>query len=117
MNQPQIIEIIIMIAAAITAVTVIVIGIVKSGTFIKRVVHFFDDFIGEEERPGHPARPGFSSRIDKIENCMERVDQRLNTIDYNIESIEKELQPNSGTSLRDAIIRIEARVDSLEKHN
>jgi archaellum component FlaC len=94
---------------------VIIIGIKKMAGFIKKVVHFFDDFIGEDERPGQPERPGFSSRIDKIESCMQRVNNRLNTIDYNIESIEKELQPNSGTSLRDAIIRIEARVDSLEK--
>lgn len=114
MNQPYIIELIIMAAAAITAVTVLIIGIKKTATFIKKIVHFFDDFIGEEERPGHPARPGFSSRIDKIESCTERVNERLNTIDYKIENIEKELQPNSGTSLRDAIIRIESRVDSLE---
>jgi archaellum component FlaC len=114
MNQPYIIELIIMAAAAITAVTVVIIGIKKIAGFVKKVVHFFDDFIGEEERPGHPARPGFSSRIDKIETCMEKVNERLNTIDYKIDSIEKELQPNSGTSLRDAIIRIEARVDSLE---
>jgi len=115
MNQPYIIEIIIMAAAAITAVTVLILGIKRIAGFIKKVVHFFDDFIGEEERPGHPARPGFSARIDKIENCMERVNERLNTIDYKVENIEKELQPNSGTSLRDAITRIEVRVDSLEK--
>lgn len=104
-----------MAAAAITAVTVLILGIKRIAGFIKKVVHFFDDFIGEEERPGHPARPGFSARIDKIENCMERVNERLNTIDYKVENIEKELQPNSGTSLRDAITRIEVRVDSLEK--
>jgi len=115
MNQPYIIEIIIMAAAVITAVTVLILGIKRIAGFVKKVVHFFDDFIGEEERPGQPARPGFSARIDKIENCIERVNERLNTIDYKVENIEKELQPNSGTSLRDAIIRIEARVDSLEK--
>lgn len=115
MDQPYIIEIIIMVAAAITATTVIIIGINKLIKFNKKVIHFFDDFLGEEERPGHPARAGFSERMNKIENCMERVNTRLDTIDYKIDSIEKELQPNSGTSLRDAIIRIEARVETLEK--
>ena len=115
MNQPYIVEIIIMVAAAITATTVIILGVNKLLKFNKKIIHFFDDFLGEEERPGSPARPGFSQRMGKLENCMERVNDRLNTIDYKIDAIEKELQPNSGTSLRDAIIRIEARVETLEK--
>lgn len=115
MTQPPIIEILIMAAAAITAITVIFIGAKKIAGFVKKVVHFVDDFLGEEERPGSPSRPGFSERMGKLEGCMERVDERLNTIEYKVDSIEKELHPNSGTSLRDAITRIEKRVEALEK--
>jgi hypothetical protein len=115
MNQPQVIELILVTAAVITATTVIFIGIKKLTKFIKKTIHFFDDFLGEEERPGQPARAGFLERMGKLDNCMESVNNRLNTIDFKVDLIEKELQPNSGTSLRDAITRIEFRVDSLEK--
>jgi len=107
-------ENIITIAALITAVTVLIVATLKSSRFIKRIVHFFDDYFGEEERPGQPARPGFSERLGKIESCLEKVDSRFKTVELKIESIEKELQPNSGTSLRDAINRIEQRVEKLE---
>lgn len=104
-----------MAAALITATTVIIVALVKTTKFIKKIVHFFDDFLGEEERAGVPARPGFSERMGQIETCMKHTNKRLDTIDFKIDNIEKELQPNSGTSLRDAIIRIEARVEALEK--
>jgi hypothetical protein len=114
MNQPQIIELIIMIAAAITATTVIFLGVKKIAGFIKKVVHFFDDFIGEEERSGVPARPGFSERMSKMESCMEKVDERLGVIEYRVAEINYELQPNSGHSAKDAINRIEKRLNDIE---
>lgn len=49
---------------------------------IRKINHFVDDMTGEEARPGFPARPGLFQRLD---------------------SIEHELHPNSGKSLRDAI--------------
>lgn len=107
-------ENIIAIAALITASTVIIIATVKSSRFIKRIVHFFDDYFGEEERPGQPARPGFSERLGRIESCLEKVDSKFKTVEFNLDNIDKELKPNSGTSLRDAINRIEQRVNTLE---
>lgn len=107
-------ENIIAIAAIITALTIIIIATSKISKFIKKTVHFFDDFIGEEERPGVAARPGFSERMTGVEKCMNKVDERLNTIEYKIQSIDKELQPNSGLSLRDAVSRIEKRLDQIE---
>ena len=107
-------ENIITIAAIITAFTAITIAFMKSSKFLKRVVHFFDDYFGEEERPGQPARPGFSERLGKIESCLEKVDSKFKTVEFSVESIEKELKPNSGTSLRDAVNRIEKRVEKLE---
>lgn len=49
---------------------------------IRKINHFVDDMTGESARPGFDARPGLFQRLD---------------------SIEHELHPNSGKSLRDAI--------------
>jgi hypothetical protein len=114
MNDLPIIEGLIITAAVITASTVIIVAFIKSGKFIKKIIHFFDDFLGEEERPGVPARPGFSERMNKLEGCISKVDERLNLIEYQVKSIDKELQPNSGLSMRDAINRIEKRLATLE---
>ncbi|MFJ5890259.1 hypothetical protein [Streptomyces californicus] len=48
----------------------------------RRVDHFMDDWMGEDERPGVPARPGVIERLSRVEH---------------------ELYPNSGGSLRDAV--------------
>jgi hypothetical protein len=55
--------------------------------------HFMEDWFGEEERPGVPARDG--------------VMQRLH-------SIEGELKPNGGGSIKDSINRIETKVGEIE---
>lgn len=117
MNNLPAIEVIIIIASVLTALTVISVFSIKIGRAIKRVIHFFDDFLGEEERPGVPARPGFNERMAKFENCMNKMNENISNIEDKIQEIEKELKPNSGTSLRDAINRIEARLEILESNN
>lgn len=89
------------IAATITAITVITVGIRKATALIKRFIHFLDDYFGEEERPGFPGRPGMQERIRVME-------EELKTISY-------EMKPNSGTSIKDAIGRIEKRLTELEQ--
>lgn len=101
-------------AALITAVTVLVIALVRTSRFIKRIVHFFDDYFGEDERPGVEARPGFSERMASIEKSLEKGTERFSTIEYKLDKIDYELRPNSGMSLRDAVNRIEKRVEALE---
>jgi archaellum component FlaC len=107
-------ENILALAAIITAATVLIVAIRRVSKVIKKAVHFFDDYFGEDERPGVQRRPGISERLSSMESCLNKVDERLGTVEYKIESIEKELQPNSGSSLRDAINRIEDRVETLE---
>ena len=114
MNNWLIAENIVAIAALLTAATVIIIATIKTSKFIKRIVHFFDDFLGEEERPGVSPRPGFSQRMSRIEKSLEQGTERFSTIEYKLDRIDYELRPNSGMSLRDAINRIEKRVDFLE---
>ena len=107
-------ENIIATAALLTAATVIIIATIKTSKFIKKIVHFFDDFLGEEERPGVAARPGFSERMSSIEKSLEKGTDRFASIEYKLDKIDYELRPNSGMSLRDAVNRIEKRVDALE---
>lgn len=54
--------------------------------FGRRIDDFLSDWFGEQARPGIPARPG----------VMERL-----------QTVEKEVTYNDGTSLKDAVRRIE----------
>lgn len=101
-------------AALITATTVLIIALIRTSKFIKRVVHFFDDYFGEDERPGIDARPGFSERMSSIEKSLKKGEERFSAIEYKLDKIDYELRPNSGMSLRDAVNRIEERINALE---
>jgi len=90
-----------MLAATVTAIGVIAVGIRKATLLVKRFIHFLDDYFGEEERPGFPGRPGMQER-------MRIIEQELKCVSY-------EMRPNSGTSIKDAIARIEKRLEQLEK--
>jgi len=114
MNDLPLVEGLLITASIITACTVLIIAAIKSGKFVKRIIHFFDDFLGEEERAGVPARPGFSARMSKLEGCIEKVSDRLEVIEYRVAEINYELQPNSGNSAKDAINRIEKRLNEIE---
>ena len=92
---------VIMTATIITSVTAIIIGFYKASRLTKRFIHFLDDYFGEEERPGFPGRPGMQERLRHME-------EEMKTISY-------EMKPNSGSSIKDAINRIEKRLDALEK--
>jgi hypothetical protein len=91
----------IMLAATVTAVGVIGVGIHKTTLLVKRFIHFLDDYFGEEERPGFPGRPGLQERLKFMED--------------EIACISFEMRPNHGTSIKDAVKRIEDRLDKLEK--
>ena len=96
-------QILLTMAAVIAAITTITVGIKKTSLVVKRFIHFLDDYFGEEERPGFPGRPGMQERLRHME-------EEMKTISY-------EMKPNSGTSIKDAINRIEKRLDALEKDN
>lgn len=90
-----------MTATVITAVTAILIGLYKASLLTKRFIHFLDDYFGEEERPGFPGRPGMQER-------MRIIEEEMKTVSY-------EMKPNSGSSIKDSINRIEKRLDALEQ--
>jgi hypothetical protein len=91
----------IMLAATVTAIGVIGVGIHKTTLLVKRFIHFLDDYFGEEARPGFEGRAGMQER-------MRIIEQELKCVSY-------EMRPNSGTSIKDAIARIEKRLEQLEK--
>lgn len=90
-----------MLAAVVTAITAIGYGIHRVSILIKKFIHFLDDYFGEEERPGFNGRPG--------------LQERLKFMEEEIACISFEMRPNHGTSIKDAIKRIEDRLDKLEK--
>lgn len=90
-----------MLAAVVTAITVLGVAFHKASILVKRFIHFLDDYFGEEERPGFKGRPG--------------LQERLRFMEEEIACISFEMRPNHGTSIKDAIRRIEDRLDKLEK--
>jgi hypothetical protein len=94
-------EFLMMLAATVTAIGVIWVGLYKATKLVKRFIHFLDDYFGEEERPGFNGRPGMQER-------MRIIEEELKCVSY-------EMRPNSGTSIKDAIGRIEKRLDQLEQ--
>jgi hypothetical protein len=91
-----------MLAATITAIGVIGVGLHKATKLVKRFIHFLDDYFGEEARPGFDGRPGMQERLSYMES-------EISCISY-------EMRPNSGSSIKDAINRIEKRLDTLEQN-
>lgn len=94
-------EFLMMLAASVTAIGVIWVGLYKATKLVKRFIHFLDDYFGEEARPGFDGRAG--------------LQERLRIIEMEIECISFEMRPNHGTSIKDAVNRIEKRLDQLEQ--
>jgi hypothetical protein len=94
-------EFLMMLAATVTAIGVIGVGVHKATKLTKRFIHFLDDYFGEEERPGFEGRPG--------------LQERLKFMEEEIACISFEMRPNHGTSIKDAVSRIEQRLDALEQ--
>jgi hypothetical protein len=74
-----------------------------AGRILRGLVHFLDDWGGEPGRPGKPARPGVIEQLADHSNRLGAVESRLSRVD-------NQLKPNGGSSLRDAIDRVEAAV-------
>ena len=108
-------EILMMTGATLAAVTGIIVFSMKIAKGLKRIVHFLDDFNGEEARPGIPERLGMSARISQLEDCVSSSRTELEQLNKKVTFIEKELHPNHGTSMRDKVDRIVLRLDTVEE--
>lgn len=67
---------------------------------IRKVNEFLEDWRGEDARPGHARRLGVPERLESIETRLVRVEGQVNKVKGQVES-------NGGSSLRDAVDRIE----------
>lgn len=47
----------------------------------RRFLHFVDDMMGEEERPGAERRPGILERLMLLETRLDLIERRLNAIE------------------------------------
>jgi hypothetical protein len=66
----------------------------------RKIDEFLDDWVGEPARHGRAAVPGVMERLVSLED-------KVNTVAH-------EVQPNSGTSLKDQITRIEEHTSPAE---
>lgn len=70
---------------------------------VQRFTHFVDDFVGEKERPGVPARPGVMERLQALEEALDEIRYHV--------------QPNGGRSAHDRLVaRVDALVARLDEH-
>ena len=115
MNDLVVVDTVIFVASVMAAMTVIIVFISKGFKIVKKFIHFLDDFIGEEERPGSPARPGVSERLTGLEDTVKDINIKFHEMNEKVIFIEKELHPNHGTSMRDAVDRIQMRIDLVEE--
>ena len=88
-------NIIVEISMIVTAITIISVFVVKTTKLVRHIVRFLDSFLGTPENPG--------------------VLDRLNEMEKDIKHIKSEVTYNSGTSLKDAVKRIEDRLDQMPK--
>lgn len=65
----------------------------KVAPVVRRTNHFLDDVLGEPARPGFDARPGLMQRVQVIED--------------RVGGIEHEVTYNHGSSMKDAVRRLE----------
>lgn len=96
-------------AAVITALFVVtrfVLAAIRGG---RKLGHFFDDWFGEDARPGQDVRPGVPERLARVESNLACMSDQVTRTAARVERVEAQVHPNGGSSMRDAVARIEKR--------
>lgn len=76
-----------------------------------RVGNFLDDWEGRAARPGHDREPGVMERLKVLEETQASQGNTLKAQDDVLETIRHEVEFNNGSSVKDAVTRIEKRFD------
>jgi hypothetical protein len=71
----------------------------KTGKILRKFGLFFEDFFGAPARDGVPARPGVMATLADQSQSLASIDKRVGQLEH-----------NGGSTMRDAIARIEAKV-------
>lgn len=105
------------VSIGVAAIIGAVFAVSKLGSTIvngsRRASRLIDDLTGEPARPGFEGRPGVLARLSSIEHHAADVGEiRLALADVvaRLVSLEQQMRPNGGSSLRDAVDRTEAAV-------
>lgn len=78
----------------------------------QRFEEFIDDWRGTPSRPGVAGRDGVMVRLVAIEGQT----QVIPDLERRVARVEHELRPNGGSSLRDAVDRVDIRTQALDHH-
>jgi hypothetical protein len=92
------------VSACIIALATIIFGFTRwIWPMLRDVRNFLSGWNGEEPRPeeGYEGRPG--------------VMKRLQTIEFKLDSVVKELHPNSGTSMKDQLTSVTEDVRQIKR--
>lgn len=92
------------LAAVLIVVGAAVWSVRKLGPFVLKLVHFVDDVAGEPARPGFEARPGLMERLATVETKQDEQGAA-------IEIVRHEVTTNHGSSLKDAVKKLEQKFD------
>lgn len=88
------------IAAWIVGIAAAIAVLAKFFQVTRKLFTFLDEVTGEPAAYGRPAKPGLVEKVDQIQ-----TEQSAHT--EQIQRVLHELFPNSGSSLRDAVDRLE----------
>lgn len=104
-----------LISAGIAAATGIIAALWKVGQLARRVGHFLDDWNGEPERPGIPARPGVLERLAAVEVTTQQLTPNGGAhVADAVRRVEEHLK--SAQDVPNTLIRIGGRLDRIEQH-
>jgi hypothetical protein len=87
------------IGGIVSATTLIGVFIKKVLPGIRKANHFVDDMVGEEARPGVPARPGIVETLAEVQSELAKVKEQV--------------QNSHLTNLRDDVDEVIGKVDGL----
>lgn len=93
-------EWVIALISIVTVIAGIVAWLVRSLWHVAaRTSRFMDDYFGEAAAPGRPERAGVMTRLENLERLTAGISQQVHL--------------NNGSSLKDAVTRVESKVSDL----
>lgn len=108
----QLVTACLLITAMLGAAAALIRAVVWVWLQLRKVGRLADDLTGEPARPGFAATPGVLERLTGIESglaTLAPVTARLDALERRFEAVEAQMHPNGGSTLRDAVDRLEER--------